>query len=188
MELIPSVIHIEIISVPHLGFHLIDLPLDYILKVLIHNGFSSGEQKSPYFWSDGISNGQIAMDTPVPARSPKLSIVEPGQYLDGWPFGNTWYCNQIKSNPSGVSIGIRRPLGCSCPCVCRKSAASKSIKSGVEPLRQFDVAYNFVLAAPATALVPNCNSLAVPLDPSATWRGGTCYMGNSLSSISHRPG
>ena len=58
----------------------------------------------------------------------------------------------------------------------------------VEPLRQSVVVYNLVLATPATALVPNCNSFAVPLDQSVMWRGGTCYMGNSRSSIYHRPG
>ena len=39
----------------------------------------------------------------------------------------------------------------------------------------------------ATALVPNRNSFAVSLDQSVTWRGGTCYMGNSQSSTYHRP-
>ena len=42
----------------------------------------------------------------------------------------------------------------------------------LEPLRQSVVVYNLVLATPATALVPNCNSFAVPLDQSVTWRGG----------------
>ena len=50
------------------------------------------------------------------------------------------------------------------------------------------LSYNIVLATHATALVPNCNSFAVPLDQSVTWRRGTCYMGNSQSSIYHRPG
>ena len=58
----------------------------------------------------------------------------------------------------------------------------------MESLRQFVVVYNAVLATPAAALVPNRSSSAVPLDPSATWRGGTRYMGNSLSSINHCPG
>ena len=58
----------------------------------------------------------------------------------------------------------------------------------LEPLRQSVVVYNLVLASPATALVPNCNSFAVPLDQSVTWRGGTCYVGNIRSSIYHRPG
>ena len=58
----------------------------------------------------------------------------------------------------------------------------------LEPLRQSVVVYNLVLATPATALVPNFNSFAVPLDQSVTWRGGTCYMGNIQSSIYHRPG
>ena len=38
------------------------------------------------------------------------------------------------------------------------------------------------------ALVPNCSDPVVPLVSPVTWRGGTCYMGNSSSSISHRPG
>ena len=42
----------------------------------------------------------------------------------------------------------------------------------LEPLRQFVVVYNLVLATPATALVPNSNSIVVPLDSSVTWRGG----------------
>ena len=58
----------------------------------------------------------------------------------------------------------------------------------MEPLRQAVVVYNLVLATPATTLVPNCNSFTAPLDQSVTWRGGTCYMGNSRSSIYHRPG
>ena len=57
-----------------------------------------------------------------------------------------------------------------------------------EPLRQLVVDFNFVLAAPATALAPNYSSPAVPFGPSAWWRGGTHCMGNSLSSVSHRPG
>ena len=39
------------------------------------------------------------------------------------------------------------------------------------------VVYNLVLAAPPTALVPNCNDTAVPLDLSATWRGGDMLHG-----------
>jgi len=41
----------------------------------------------------------------------------------------------------------------------------------LEPFRQFAVVYNFDLATSATALVPNCNGPAVPLDLSATRRG-----------------
>ncbi|KAK3886705.1 hypothetical protein Pcinc_009171 [Petrolisthes cinctipes] len=51
-------------------------------------------------------------------------------------------------------------------------------KSGVE------VDFNFVLAAPVTALASNCSSPAVPLGPSARWKGWTSCIGNSLSSIS----
>ena len=47
----------------------------------------------------------------------------------------------------------------------------------LEPLRQSVVVYNLVLATPATALVPNCNSFAVPLDQSVTWRGGDVLHG-----------
>ena len=39
------------------------------------------------------------------------------------------------------------------------------------------VVYNLVLATPATALVPNCNGFAVPLDQSVTWRGGDVLHG-----------
>ena len=58
----------------------------------------------------------------------------------------------------------------------------------LEPLSQIVVVHILVLATPATALVPNRNSFAAPLDQSVTWRGGTCYMGNSQSSTYHRPG
>ena len=58
----------------------------------------------------------------------------------------------------------------------------------LEPLSQFVVVHNLVLVTAAAALVPNRNSFAVPLDQSVTWRGGTCYMGNSQSSTYHRPG
>ena len=44
-----------------------------------------------------------------------------------------------------------------------------------EPLRQLDIDLNFILAVPATPLVPNCSSHAVPLDPSARWRGDKLY-------------
>ena len=57
-----------------------------------------------------------------------------------------------------------------------------------EPLRQLNIDLNFVLAVPVTLSVPNCSSPAVPLDPSAGWRGRTGCMGNSLSSISQCPG
>ena len=35
------------------------------------------------------------MNTPVLVWSPKLSTVGPGQYLDGWPPGNTWCCRLL---------------------------------------------------------------------------------------------
>ena len=47
----------------------------------------------------------------------------------------------------------------------------------LEPLRQSVVVYNLVLATPVTALVPNCNSFAVTLDQSVTWRGGDVIHG-----------
>ena len=37
----------------------------------------------------------ITLKTPVLVRSPKLSNVEPGQYLDGWPPGNTGCCRHF---------------------------------------------------------------------------------------------
>ena len=58
----------------------------------------------------------------------------------------------------------------------------------LEPLRQSVVVHNLLLVTPATALVPNRNSFAVPLDQSVTWRWWMCYMGNSQSSAYHRPG
>ena len=44
----------------------------------------------------------------------------------------------------------------------------------LEPLRQSVVVYkyNLVLATSVMALVPNSYSIAVPLDPSVTWKGG----------------
>ena len=38
------------------------------------------------------ANGHITLNTPVLVRSLKLSSVEPSQYLDGWPPGNTGCC------------------------------------------------------------------------------------------------
>ena len=61
----------------------------------------------------------------------------------------------------------------------------------LEPLRQSVVVYkyNLVVATSVMALVPNSYSIAVPLDPSVTWtRGRNNYMGNTGSSIYHRPG
>ena len=40
------------------------------------------------------ANGHITLNTPVLVRSLKLSSVEPSQYLDGWPPGNTGCCWQ----------------------------------------------------------------------------------------------
>ena len=39
-----------------------------------------------------LANGHITLNTPVLVRSLKLSNVEPSQYLDGWPPGNTGCC------------------------------------------------------------------------------------------------
>ena len=39
-----------------------------------------------------LSQRLITLNTPVPIRSPKLSSVEPSQYLDGLPPGNTRCC------------------------------------------------------------------------------------------------
>ena len=38
------------------------------------------------------ANGHITLKAPVLVRSPQLSNVESGQYLDGWPPGNTRCC------------------------------------------------------------------------------------------------
>ena len=45
-------------------------------------------------------------------------------------------------------------------------------KSGVGAPKAVRCCLHLVLATPATALVPNCNSFAVPLDQPVTWRGG----------------
>ena len=42
-----------------------------------------------------LVNGHIMLNAPVLVRSPKLSSIEPRQYLDGWPPGNTGCCWQI---------------------------------------------------------------------------------------------
>ena len=39
-----------------------------------------------------LVNGHIMLNAPVLVRSPKLSSIEPRQYLDGWPPGNTGCC------------------------------------------------------------------------------------------------
>ena len=39
--------------------------------------------------------GISTLKTPVLVRSPQLSNVEPGQYLDGWPPGNTGCCRHF---------------------------------------------------------------------------------------------
>ena len=43
-------------------------------------------------WSFTRANGHITLKAPVLVRSPQLSNVESGQYLDGWPPGNTRCC------------------------------------------------------------------------------------------------
>ena len=43
----------------------------------------------PHFFIYGHTIGKA----PVLVRSPKLSPIGPGQYLDGWPPGNTWCCS-----------------------------------------------------------------------------------------------
>ena len=42
-----------------------------------------------------LVNGHIMLNAPVLVRSPKLSSIEPRQYLDGWPPGNTGCCWHI---------------------------------------------------------------------------------------------
>ena len=39
-----------------------------------------------------LANGHIMLNTSVLVRSLKLSNIEPSQYLDGWPPGNTGCC------------------------------------------------------------------------------------------------
>ena len=43
-------------------------------------------------FSSPYANGHIMLNTPVLVRSLKLSNIEPSQYLDGWPPGNTGCC------------------------------------------------------------------------------------------------
>ena len=43
-------------------------------------------------FSSFLANGHIMLNTPVLVRSLKLSNIEPSQYLDGWPPGNTGCC------------------------------------------------------------------------------------------------
>ena len=43
-------------------------------------------------FSQILANGHIMLNTPVLVRSLKLSNIEPSQYLDGWPPGNTGCC------------------------------------------------------------------------------------------------
>ena len=43
-------------------------------------------------FSCSLANGHIMLNTPVLVRSLKLSNIEPSQYLDGWPPGNTGCC------------------------------------------------------------------------------------------------
>ena len=43
-------------------------------------------------FSSALANGQITLITPVLLRSLKVSNIEPSQYLDGWPPGNTGCC------------------------------------------------------------------------------------------------
>ena len=43
-------------------------------------------------FSCALANGHIMLNTPVLVRSLKLSNIEPSQYLDGWPPGNTGCC------------------------------------------------------------------------------------------------
>ena len=47
-----------------------------------------------YDFPQSLANGHITLNTPVLVRSLKLSSVEPSQYLDGWPPGNTGCCWQ----------------------------------------------------------------------------------------------
>ena len=46
----------------------------------------------PTICSYARANGHITLKAPVLVRSPQLSNVESGQYLDGWPPGNTRCC------------------------------------------------------------------------------------------------
>jgi hypothetical protein len=44
------------------------------------------------FDANSFAYDHTTMSIPVLVRSPKSSMVGPGQYLDGWPPGNTWCC------------------------------------------------------------------------------------------------
>ena len=53
---------------------------------------SHSEGTTSHFSTLFVAYGHTTMNTPVLVRSPKLSMVGPGQYLDGSPPGNTWCC------------------------------------------------------------------------------------------------
>ena len=53
---------------------------------------SCGPGWKAWLFASLLVNGHITLNTPVLVRSPKLSSVEPRQYLDGWPPGNTGCC------------------------------------------------------------------------------------------------
>ena len=54
----------------------------------------------------------------------------------------------------------------------KASGVNLEEKSGVGVPKAARSCIQLVLAAPATALVPNCDDPVVPLAPSVTWRGG----------------
>ena len=55
----------------------------------------------------------------------------------------------------------------------KASGVNLEEKSGVRVPKAARSCIQLILAAPATALVPNRNDLVVPLAPSVAWRGGT---------------
>ena len=71
----------------YIAFHL------HLLQLLKSKLWWLFDNKSSSFHLP-LANGHITLNTPVLVRSLKLSSVEPSQYLDGWPPGNTGCCWQ----------------------------------------------------------------------------------------------
>ena len=87
----------------------------------------------------------------------------------------------------GSSSRGRKTLTLNLRCLAAISNHGKGFRSKpqanpeLESLRQLVVVYNIVLATPATALMPNRNSPAAPLDLSVSWRGGGMLHGQQLA-------
>ena len=58
--------------------------------------------------------GHTTLKTPVLVRSPKLSNVGPGQYLDGWPPGNTGCSRLFHFSFLRLGTCLNQPRHCGC--------------------------------------------------------------------------